>query len=88
MAIITAVDRAALEQQVRELAQRHSGRDFVSAVEKFAAGLDSTERGLLEEILLERSADGFRDAIAARVEAQGWLRRQWSKIDPDRPPRA
>jgi hypothetical protein len=81
-------DRETLEARVSELADAHHGPDFVTAVEQLAAGLDAGERALLEEILLDRSADGFRDAIAARVEAQGWLRRQWSKLDPDRPPRA
>jgi hypothetical protein len=77
-----------LEARVAELAEQHSGRDFVAAVELLASGLDVHERSLLQEILLERSADGFRDAIASRVESQGWLRRQWSKLDEGRPPRA
>lgn len=82
------MDRIALEARVEELATRHAGRDFVAAIERFAEDLDPAERALLEQILLERSADGFRDAIAARVESQGWLRRQWGKLDEGRPPRA
>jgi hypothetical protein len=80
-------DRTALEVRVAELAEQYSGREFVAAVERLAHGLDAHERSLLEEILLERSTDSFRDAIAARVESQGWLRRQWAKLDPSRPPR-
>ena len=88
MAIIGAVaDRATLEARVAELGERHRGREFVAAIERLAAGLDDGERVLLEQILLERSADGFRDAIAERVEAQGWLRRQLRKLDEGRPPR-
>jgi hypothetical protein len=80
--------RADLEALVAELAERYSGREFVSAVERLAETLDSQERALLEQILLERSADGFRDAIASRIEARGWFRRQWDKLDPgNRPPR-
>jgi hypothetical protein len=80
-------DRAGLEARVAELAEQYSGREFVAAVERLAHGLGAQERSLLEEILLERSTDSFRDAIAARVESQSWLRRQWAKLDPNRPPR-
>jgi hypothetical protein len=81
--------RADLEALVAELSERYSGREFVSAIERLAEGLNPAERALLEQVLLERSADGFRDAIAARVEARGWFRRQWDKLDPGtRPPRS
>lgn len=80
--------KTAIEARVAELAEQHSGREFVTAVERLAEGLDAHERALLEQILLERSTDGFRDAIAARVESQGWLRRQWAKLDEGRPPRS
>jgi hypothetical protein len=79
-------DRAALQERVADLAERHSGREFVAAVEALAQTLDTRERGLLEQILLERSTDSFRDAIAERVESPGWLRRQLRKIDSSRPP--
>jgi hypothetical protein len=77
-----------LDRRVAELADAHNGRDFVAAIERLAGDLRPDERALLEQVLLERSADGFRDAIAARVEAGGWFRRQWDKLDPgNRPPR-
>jgi hypothetical protein len=79
--------RADLEALVLELAERYSGRDFVSAVERLANGLNADERALLEEVLLELSADSFRDAIAERVESKGWVRRQLDKADERRPPR-
>jgi flagellar biosynthesis regulator FlaF len=82
------MDRITLEARVAELTARHTGPEFIEAVERFAEGLDDRERELLARILLERSTDSFRDAIAARVESQGWLRRQWTKLDEGRPPRA
>ena len=87
MAIIGRVaGRADLEALVAELADRYDGREFVSAVERLADGLNADERAILEQILLERSADNFRDAIAERVESRGWFRRQWDKADVRRPP--
>jgi hypothetical protein len=82
------VTKEELDRRVGELAAAHRGPDFVAAVEHLANRLGPDERALLEEVLLERSADGFRDAIAARIEARGWFRRQWDKLDPgNRPPR-
>lgn len=50
-------------------------------LERFAAQLDDDERELLQEVLLERS--GVADyALRERIEAKGWLRRQWDKADP------
>lgn len=77
-----------LHRRIGDLADEHRGHDFVAAVEGLAGELDAHDRVLLEEVLLERSADGFRDAIAARVDARGWFRRQWDKLEPgSRPPR-
>jgi hypothetical protein len=88
VAIIAAVaGRADLEALVAELSGRYSGREFVSAVERLADGLEAPDRALLEQVLLERSTDSFRDAIAERVESPGWLRRQLAKIESPRPPR-
>ena len=80
-------DRAALEAQVDRLAEEHVGREFVAAVEKLAADLGPEDRLALEEILLARSSDSFRDAIAARVESKGWIRRQLDKADERPPPK-
>jgi hypothetical protein len=80
-------DRTALEERVAELAEQHRGPEFVAAVELLAESLDARERALLEQVLLERSTDSFRDAIAERVESPGWLRRQLAKIDSPRPPK-
>jgi hypothetical protein len=88
VAIIGAVaDKTTLEARVAELGERHRGREFVAAIERLAGELDADERTLLEQVLLERSTDSFRDAIAERVESPGWLRRQLRKLDQGRPPR-
>ena len=48
---------------------------------RFAARLDDRDRELLQEVLLERS--GAADyALRQRLDAKGWLRRQWDKADP------
>jgi hypothetical protein len=53
-------------------------------LERFAAGLDDSERELLQEVLLERS--GVEDyALRERIDAKGWLRRQWDQADKGRP---
>jgi hypothetical protein len=50
-------------------------------LERFAAGLDDAERELLQQVLLDRS--GAEDyALRERIDAKGWLRRQWDKADP------
>ena len=52
-------------------------------LERFAAGLDDDERELLQEVLLERS--GVEDyALRERIDAKGWLRRQWDQADKGR----
>ena len=52
-------------------------------LERFAAGLDDGERELLQEVLLERS--GVEDyALRERIDAKGWLRRQWDQADKGR----
>jgi hypothetical protein len=82
------VTKEELHRRVGELAASHQGRGFVEAVEQLAGELGPGDRALLEQVLLERSADGFRDAIAQRVEARGWFRRQWDKLEPgNRSPR-
>jgi flagellar biosynthesis regulator FlaF len=71
-------DRAELERRVDELAERHSGQAFADAVRELHAGLGQRERGILEEILVERAA-AAGDAVMRRIDARGWLRRQWDR---------
>lgn len=70
--------RSELEARVDELAREHSGRDFAEAVRAYSATLDVEAQEELKQILLVRAAD-FDQAIMDRVDARGWLRRQWDK---------
>jgi len=68
--------KAALAKRVDELG---TGDEL----EGFAAGLDDRDRELLQEVLLERS--GVEDyALRERIDAKGWLRRQWDQADGGR----
>ena len=77
--------RAELERSVDELAAEHSGRDFASAIRDYSATLDAASQEELKQILVERAAN-FDQAIMARVDARGWLRRQWDEATNPRPP--
>ena len=70
--------RRQLEERVDELAAEHTGAAFADAVRRLHDELDASEREVLEEILLERAAN-FVEAVMDRVDARGWLRRQWDK---------
>ena len=72
------MSRRELEERVDELAREHSGRDFAEAVRAYSATLDVEAREELKQLLVERAAD-FDQAIMERVDARGWLRRQWDK---------
>jgi hypothetical protein len=71
-------ERSELERRVDELAAEHSGRDFASAVRDLSATLDPASQEDLKQILVERAAS-FDQAIMDRVDARGWLRRQWDR---------
>jgi hypothetical protein len=70
--------RRELEERVDELAAQHSGRAFAKAIEELHAGLDPSEREVLQEIVLERAAS-LDQAVMERVDARGWFRRQWDR---------
>jgi hypothetical protein len=74
------ISRAEIARRVDELAEQHSGRAFADAVRAYAATLDDEARDALKQVLLERAAD-FDQAIMDRVDARGWLRRQWDRAD-------
>lgn len=71
-------DRAELERRVDELAQQLSGRAFAKAIQVYFEELDKPSQEELREILLERAAN-LDQAMMDRVDARGWLRRQWDK---------
>ena len=70
--------RAELSRRVDDLAEAHSRRAFADAVQAYADELDAGAREELKQVLLER-AIGLDQAIMERVDARGWLRRQWDK---------
>jgi hypothetical protein len=70
--------RRELEQRVDELSQQLSGRAFAKAVQEYFDQLDRESQEQLREILLERAAN-LDQAVMDRVDARGWMRRQWDK---------
>ena len=78
-------NRFALERRVDELARQYSGRGFAKAIQAYSATLDPDAQEELKLVLLERAAD-VDQAIMDRVDARGWLRRQWDKA-ANPPPR-
>jgi hypothetical protein len=76
--------KAELEVRVDELAAEHGGRAFAEAVQELAAGLDEAELEQLREILVERAVN-LDQAVMERVDARGWLQRQWDRATA--PPR-
>ena len=78
--------RRELELRVDELARQHSGRDFAEAIRVYSVTLDDDEQEELKRVLLERAAD-FDQAVMDRVDARGWLRRQWDEATTPRRPK-
>ena len=77
-----------VERRVDELAAAHSGDEFAAAIRAYAATLDEDAQEELKRVLMERAAS-VDQAIMDRVDARGWLRRQWDRASGDefRPPR-
>ena len=67
-----------MERRVAELADEHSGQAFAAAIVALAAELDAEDTEELKQILLERAAN-LDQAVMDRVDARGWLRRQWDR---------
>ena len=76
--------RTELELRVDELAAEHSGPAFAEAIQALAADLDGEETTLLQDILVRRAAN-FDQAVMERVDARGWLQRQWDKATTSSP---
>ena len=86
MAIIVGMpSRREIEERVDALRAERDGAAFAEAVEAYARGLDEGERAVLAEVLMARAGEqgAFDRARVLRLEARGWLRRQWDKVDPD-----
>ena len=67
-----------IARRVDELARQHSGSDFADAIRTYADTLGESEQEELKQVLLSRAAN-FDQAIMDRVDARGWLRRQWDR---------
>jgi hypothetical protein len=78
------MDRAVIARRVDELAGEHAGRAFAEAIRAYSATLDEASQEVLKEIVLERAAN-FDQAIMDRVDAHGWLRRQWDQASGSSP---
>ena len=72
--------RRQLEERVDELAAEHSGKAFAESIRAYAETLTEPEQEQLKQVLLSRAAN-FDQAIMDRVDARGWLRRQWDKAE-------
>jgi hypothetical protein len=79
------VSRRELEQRVDELAAEHTGRAFADAVQELAAGLEPGELEQLQDILVARAVS-LDQAVMERVDARGWLQRQWDRATTSSPP--
>lgn len=77
--------RAEIARRVDELASQHSGREFAAAIRAYSATLPAPAQEELKQILLERAAN-FDRAVMDRVDARGWLRRQWDRATTTSPP--
>ena len=77
--------RDEIVRRVDELAGQHSGRAFADAIRSYSETLDPESQEELKQVLLERAAD-FDQAVMDRVDARGWLRRQWDRA-ANPPPR-
>ena len=76
--------REAIARRVDELAEEHSGQAFADAIRAYSATLDEASQDDLKQIVLERAAN-FDQAVMDRVDARGWLRRQWDQASGSSP---
>ena len=72
------MSRAEIARHVDELAEAHSGRAFVDAIRAYSETLDAPSQEELKQVVLQRAAN-FDQAVMERVDAAGWLQRQWDK---------
>ncbi|HUP32157.1 MAG TPA: hypothetical protein VM184_03935 [Gaiellaceae bacterium] len=70
--------RQELERRVDELAAAHKGQAFADAVKSLVAELGAEDEKLLKDILVRRAAN-LDQAVMDRVDARGWIRRQWDR---------
>ena len=80
------MSRAEIAQRVDELAREHSGSAFAEAIKAYSTTLDEASQEDLRQIVLDRAAN-FDQAVMDRVDAAGWLRRQWDEATGTSPRR-
>ncbi len=82
--------RRDIEEHVDVLREHHDGREFATAVERFAVELDEEERAYLKEVLLERMGEHARRRaeLDQDLTQRGFMRRTMRKLDTlfPRPP--
>lgn len=78
------MSRAEIVRHVDELADAHSGPAFADAIRAYSETLDPVSQEELKQIVLERAAN-FDQAVMDRVDAGGWLRRQWDQATGSSP---
>jgi hypothetical protein len=78
------MSRAEIGHRVDELAREYSGRSFADAIRAYSTTLDEESQEELKQIVLERAAN-FDQAVMERVDAGGWLRRQWDQATGSSP---
>ena len=78
------MSRAEIAHRVDEIAREHSGPAFAEAIRAYSETLDQASKEELKEIVLERAAN-FDQAVMDRVDAGGWLRRQWDQATDSSP---
>ena len=74
------MNRTELERRVDELAAQHTGAAFAEAIKGLAAGLEPGGLEQLQDLLVARGVS-LDQAVRERVDARGWLRRQWDKAN-------
>jgi hypothetical protein len=80
------MSRAEIAHRVDELQRQYSGPAFADAIRAYSQTLDESSREELKEIVLQRAAN-FDQAVMERVDAGGWLRRQWDQATGSSPRR-
>lgn len=83
--------REQIETRVDDLKREHHGKEFAKAVERFAnESLDSAEREVLRDLLMERAGEAARhnEEVDDRLRWGGWFRRTFRKLDESADPQS
>lgn len=81
--------REQIESRVDDLKREHHGKEFAKAVKRFAnESLDSGEREVLRDLLMERAGEAARhnEEVDDRLRWGGWFRRTFRKLEESADP--